>query len=89
MSSPNAGRLSEEGMEIMEHEAEMRQEAAATLIALSNGFGSYTYNLPNSTNDEKRADNRDGVINEMDRRLEAKYVCDISSPLLHIDKCCQ
>jgi hypothetical protein len=68
-----------------EREAEMRQEAATGLVALSQA--SYAYNSRNSRNDEKLADKPDGVANEMKGLLDAKYVCNVSFPSLHLDEC--
>jgi hypothetical protein len=68
-----------------EREAEMCQEAAAGLVALSQA--SYTYNSQNSMNNEKLADKLDGITKETKGMLDAMYICNVSFPSLHLDEC--
>jgi hypothetical protein len=81
------GRLLKEGAEWLVPETERRNEAAAALMSLKNGLGSYTYNLRNLKTNEKLRNGLNGVVNGTNHELDAKYVCDVHSPSLHIDKC--
>jgi hypothetical protein len=81
------GHLLKEGAERLVPETERRNKAAVDLMSLKNGLGSYTYNLRNLKTNEKLRNSLDGVVNGTNHELNAKYVCDVHSPSLHIDKC--